>query len=255
MQFFGRLATDYQAMFGTTLESLAGKRVLDCPSGPSSFVAQACAAGVNAIGVDPLYAHAANELRNRCLDDIDYTVRQMAKHDAAYGDLDLQAYANNKRQALELFLPDYESDRAGQRYINASLPKLPFANRHFDHTLSAHLLVTYSDSAVGGCLSNSPFTLEWHLAAVLEMMRVTRGSLHIYPTTTRTKPARRHPYMDAIVELVESQSRRGHDSSDHGTDTSGAWTCRFEPSTYQRGDQDQNYSNASLVIERGAQVR
>ncbi|NBX33123.1 MAG: SAM-dependent methyltransferase, partial [Planctomycetes bacterium] len=44
MQFFGRLASDYHAMFGVTLQALAGQRILDCPSGPCSFVAEAVAA-------------------------------------------------------------------------------------------------------------------------------------------------------------------------------------------------------------------
>ncbi|MSR34905.1 MAG: hypothetical protein EXS12_08970 [Phycisphaerales bacterium] len=250
MQFFGRLAADYQTMFGVTLESLKGKRVLDCPAGPSSFVAQACAAGVDAVGVDPLYAHGAHELRQRCQDDIAYTVQRMAAHEGAYSDLNLQAYADNKRAALELFLPDYEADRAGVRYINASLPTLPFANDEFDHTFSAHLLVTYSDPASGGILPNSPFTLEWHMAAVFALMRVTRGSLHVYPTTTRTLPARRHPYIEAIVARIEAQNVRGHDACHGNGDTMGVWKCRYEPSTYQRGDMAQNYLNASLVIER-----
>ena len=36
MQFFGRLGSDYEQMFARPLASLAGLRVLDCPSGPSS---------------------------------------------------------------------------------------------------------------------------------------------------------------------------------------------------------------------------
>ena len=250
MQFFGRLAADYQAMFGVTLESLKGKRVLDCPSGPSSFVAQACAVGVDAVGVDPLYVHGANELRQRSEDDIAYTVKSMATYEGAYSDLDLQAYADNKRAALELFLPDYEADRAGVRYINASLPTLSFADGEFDHTFSAHLLVTYSDPASGGILPNSPFTLQWHMAAVWELLRVTRGSLHVYPTTTRTSPARRHAYIDAIVQSVEEHNARAQHEGNANANPMGIWKCRFEPSTYQRGDAAQNYVNASLVIER-----
>ena len=250
MQFFGRLAADYQAMFGVTLESLKGKRVLDCPSGPSSFVAEAFAAGVDAVGVDPLYAHDAHELRKRSHDDIAYTVKTMATYEGAYSDLDLQAYADNKRAALELFLPDYEADRAGVRYINASLPTLSFADGEFDHTFSAHLLVTYSDPASGGILPNSPFTLQWHMAAVWELLRVTRGSLHLYPTTTRTNPARRHPFIDEIVARIEAQNARSQHATNSNADNMGVWKCRFEPSTYQRGDAAQNYLNASLVIER-----
>ena len=37
MKFFGRLARDYQEMFGVSLDQLRGLRVLDCPGGPSSY--------------------------------------------------------------------------------------------------------------------------------------------------------------------------------------------------------------------------
>lgn len=250
MQFFGRLAADYQAMFGVTLESLKGKRVLDCPSGPSSFVAEAFAAGVDAVGVDPLYAHDAHELRKRSHDDIAYTVKTMATYEGAYSDLDLQAYADNKRAALNGFLADYESGLRAGRYINASLPHLPLDDQTFDHAFSAHLLFTYSDPASGGILTNSPFTLQWHMAAVIDLMRVTRGSLHLYPTTTRTNPTRRHPFIDEIVARIEAQNARSQHATNSNADNMGIWKCRFEPSTYQRGDAAQNYLNASLVIER-----
>ena len=69
MQFFGRLGGDYEAMFGLSLASLAGKRVLDCPSGPSSFVAELHALGVDAVGVDPLYAESRATLVARGVAD------------------------------------------------------------------------------------------------------------------------------------------------------------------------------------------
>ena len=70
MQFFGRVASDYEAMFAIRLQALRGLRVLDCPSGPGSFVAEACAAGVEAIGVDPLYAKPLEDLLARGRGDV-----------------------------------------------------------------------------------------------------------------------------------------------------------------------------------------
>ncbi|MCE9620208.1 MAG: hypothetical protein K8R92_09900 [Planctomycetes bacterium] len=239
MQFFGRLAGDYHAMFGVTLDALKGRRVLDCPAGPSSFVAEAVAAGVHAVGVDPLFVHNADELRRRCEEDIAYTLKAMAAHGGAYTDLDLAAYADNKHAALKIFLGDFQQDRSASRYINASLPRLPFKDESFDHTFTAHLLVTYSDPASGGILPDSPFTEQWHHDSVMELLRVTKRSMHLYPTTTRTSPARRHPYIESLVAKLQKQ---------------GGWNFRFEPSTYQRGDALQNQLNASLVIERQART-
>jgi hypothetical protein len=235
MQFFGRLASDYHAMFGVTLQALSGQRILDCPSGPCSFVAEAVAAGVDAVGVDPLYIHTHDELRARCELDIAGTINAMSEHGDHYSTLDLNVYAANKRAALHGFLADYEVGRAAGRYVAASLPQLPFADQSFDQTFSAHLLVTYSSPESGGILTNSPFTEQWHQAAITELLRVTKRALHVYPTTTRTSPARRHTYLEHIVAQLQA---------------SGAWTCRYQPSTYHRGDSAQNLLNASLVIER-----
>lgn len=237
MQFFGRLASTYHAMFGVSVGQLRGLRVLDCPGGPSSFVAEACAAGAHAVAVDPLYAHTAEELRTRCEADIAGTIQAMTAHGNAYADLDLAHYADEKRAALRGFLADYPAGRVAGRYVAAGLPALPVAERAFDRTFSAHLLVTYSDPASGGILVDSPFTEEWHVQSVNELLRVTERSLHIYPTTTRTEPAHRHPNLERIVA---------------GLEAGRTWSCRYEPSTYQRGNAAQNHLNSSLVIERRA---
>jgi hypothetical protein len=235
MQFFGRLASDYHAMFGVSLTQLRGQRILDCPSGPCSFVAEAVAVGVDAVGVDPLYVHTHAELHDRCEADIVGTLKAMNQHGDHYSALDLSDYAENKRAALRGFLADYEQGKRAGRYVAASLPHLPFTDQSFDQTFSAHLLVTYSSPESGGILTNSPFTEEWHEAAIMELLRVTKHTLHLYPTTTRTSPARRHPYLEHTIARLQA---------------SGEWTCRFEPSTYHRGDAAQNLLNASLVIER-----
>jgi hypothetical protein len=189
------------------------------------------------VAVDPLYAHTAAELRTRCEADIAGTIQAMIAHGNAYADLDLAHYADEKRAALRGFLADYPAGRAAGRYVAAGLPALPFADRVFDRTFSAHLLVTYSDPASGGILVDSPFTEEWHVQAVDELLRVTERSLHIYPSTTRTEPAHRHPYLGRIVA---------------GLEAGGTWSCRYEPSSYQRGNTAQNKLNSSLVIERRA---
>ena len=143
--------------------------------------------------------------------------------------------AIGRRAAAQAFLADYPAGRAAGHYVAASLPSLPFPDRAFDRTFTAHLLVTYSDPASGGLLPDSPFTEQWHVDAVRELLRVTDGSLHLYPTTTRTEPARRHAYLERIVAELEAGD---------------TWRCRYEPSTYQRGNAAQNLLNASLVVER-----
>lgn len=234
MQFFGRLGGDYEAMFGFNIAALRGRAVLDCPSGPSSFIAELEALGVDAVGVDPLYAESRARLLARGLADIDHTIEQMRANPVAFADLDLDAYALGKRQALERFTAHFDEGRSRGRYIAASLPDLPFADRQFDLTLSAHLLFTYSDPATGGLLKDSPFTPEWHVSAARELMRVTRGELRLYPTTTRWSTPCRHPLADAIAAMFASEGLR----------------VRYQPSSFARGNHANDELNACMVVAR-----
>src|SRR5256885_2273704 len=57
-------------MFALTEADLAG-RILDCPGGGASFTAHACAAGADALAVDPAYAEPAAVLAERVLAESD----------------------------------------------------------------------------------------------------------------------------------------------------------------------------------------
>jgi hypothetical protein len=62
--FYGRTMSEYLMMFGlddvTSLKKY--NAILDCPSGASSFVAEAAKYGINAVGCDPLaLAHQSRE--------------------------------------------------------------------------------------------------------------------------------------------------------------------------------------------------
>ena len=234
MQFFGRLGREYEQMFARPLASLVGLHVLDCPSGPSSFISELHALGVRAVGVDPLYAESADTLLARGRADVAHTIAKMRANPAAFADLDLDAYSATKLRALEAFARHFADERNRGLYVAASLPELPFADRAFDVTLSAHLLFTYSDPSTGGLLNDSPFTPEWHLASARELMRVTRGELRLYPTTTRwTKPCR-HP----LAEMVERDMR------------AQGFAVRYEQSTFARGNHANDELNACMVVTR-----
>jgi hypothetical protein len=232
MQFFGRVAADYEAMFAIRVDALRGLHVLDCPSGPGSFVAEANARGAQVVGIDPLYEQSLETLVERGSNDVAYTIRQMERNAASFADIDLQAYAASKLRALVRFAAHFEDGRARGLYVAAKLPNLPFPDAHFDLALSAHLLFTYSDPASGGLLPDSPFTLEWHVAAARELLRVTRGEVRLYPTTTRWTTPCRHPYAEAIERDCLAQGLR----------------VRYERSTFARGNHASDTLNACLVI-------
>src|SRR5688572_33034914 len=65
VSFFGRSLAEYTQCFALDLLALRGRDVLDVASGPSSFVAEACARRIDAVAVDPLYRGSAEEFAAR----------------------------------------------------------------------------------------------------------------------------------------------------------------------------------------------
>jgi ubiquinone/menaquinone biosynthesis C-methylase UbiE len=58
-----------------------------------------------------------------------------------------------------------------ERYEEASLPRLPFADNSFDLVLCSHFLFCYADR----------FELPFHLEALTELIRVSKSQVRIYP--------------------------------------------------------------------------
>ena len=76
--------------------------------------------------------------------------------------------------ALNKFLEDYPKGIEENRYIAAKLPKLPFDTESFDLVLSSYLLFTYSKII-------KEFDYQSHLDSILELFRVSRREVRIYP--------------------------------------------------------------------------
>src|SRR5258708_39515942 len=70
ISFFGRTLAEYEKFFALDLTALRKRDVLDVAAGPSSFAAEACARGIDAVAIDPLYNSAPAELAARI--DADY---------------------------------------------------------------------------------------------------------------------------------------------------------------------------------------
>ncbi|NUP30874.1 MAG: methyltransferase domain-containing protein [Streptomycetaceae bacterium] len=163
-----RPARDYELMFALELAALAGRRVLDCPGGASSFAAEAADAGADVSAVDPLYVLSAEELRSRLASDVELA---FGVHDER-PEIDSDWLAEQKerwRVAGERFFADYRPDGRTRRYQPAVLPDLPFADDEFDVALVSHLLFTYD--------AVDPD------AGLRELLRVVRpgGTIRIHP--------------------------------------------------------------------------
>jgi hypothetical protein len=131
--FFGRTLAEYLEMFAITVDELRGGTTLDCPSGPDSFVAEACALGCAVSGIDPMYAHAPAELSVRARENLDQSFAHIDAQRDRLSFRDYAAFRRAKYDALDAFLRDYAANRA--RYTAASLPALPFVGTRSRHAI------------------------------------------------------------------------------------------------------------------------
>lgn len=175
--FFGRTLTEYINMFNLDLSFWKGSKILDCPAGPASFVAEANKLGIHAIGCDPLYANHLELLIEQGRFDLERNIDFLSGYsdsisNSFYASIDVRKeYAT---LALNKFLEDYPKGVEENRYVAAELPKLPFDTESFDLVLSSYLLFTYSKII-------KEFDYQFHLYSILELFRVSRREVRIYP--------------------------------------------------------------------------
>lgn len=223
--FYGRLARQALAMFALDPGRWRGARVLDCPGGPGSLPALLRTAGLDVTAVDPLYALDEADLERQARSDLEATMAQLADDPAIRPDFDLAACRQEHLEALETFLADRRAHPEG--YVTASLPSLPFPDRSFDLVLCGHLLFCYAPRSDGGLMAEPGLDLAWHRRALIELLRLSRRTVRIYPAHTMERQARRHPYAEALLEELPS-----------------GWRGRFNPTGY-----DQGHDGRSDVLE------
>ena len=172
--FFGRTLAEYAQFFALDVPALRRRDVLDVAAGPSSFVAEACARGIDAVAVDPRYGDPVEELAAQVHNDYARMVAQMRARPALFrlkSFPSLDAAEEDRRAAAQRFLADYAAHALHGRYVGGALPRLPFFDDAFDLVLCAHLLFLYAKR----------FDFEWHVAACRELARVSAGEVRIHP--------------------------------------------------------------------------
>lgn len=189
---WGRLASEYRRMFALTPQDLK-QRILDCGGGPSSFTAEMSAQGRQVVSCDPLYRFTGEEIRHR-IDEI--YPRMTALTEAGKDNFLWHEYGSPtqlgemRMRAMRLFLDDYPTGEKQGRYVTGELPALPLPSGHFDLALCSHFLFTYSQQ----------LTEEFHLAAVVEMLRVAR-EVRIFPILTAFS-GELSPYLSPVLERL-----------------------------------------------------
>ncbi|MBC2606072.1 hypothetical protein [Pelagicoccus albus] len=192
--FFGRPYAELLRCFGIDEADLIGKQVLECPSGPSSFVYEANRRGIDAIGIDPLFYRSPSAIRDLAESDFRLMfdrVRQSAEHFVQKTYASVEEAEALRSEGLQSFLSDYAIGKANGRYQEGSLPYLKFEDNAFDFVLCGHLMFIYSDT----------LDREFHRASLEELCRVAREEVRIHPVVDNGNA--RHPFLDELLDLAD----------------------------------------------------
>ena|ERR1700728_800438 len=186
-----RSLDEYRAMFALSDDDLR-RKILDCPGGAASLTAEIGLAGGDATACDPIYAdREAQHLAVIADAEIDRGNQYVLAHPEQYR---WTYFANpddhhrSRSAAGTRFALDYQA--RPQCYVPGRLPHLPFQDHSFDLVLSSHLLFSYADR----------FDLQFHRAGILELMRVTRDELRIFPLVAMGSVV--YPHLDQLLDQL-----------------------------------------------------
>jgi hypothetical protein len=192
---WGRSFEEYCAMFALSTDDLESS-ILGCGDGPASFNATLTDRGGKVISIDPLYGFWAKEIRQRITETYEEVMEQTRQNQEEFvwrHIPSLKELGRVRAEAMELFLSDYEEGRQEGRYLDASLPSLPFNDGQFDVALCSHFLFLYS-----GQLS-----LDFHLRSIRELCRIAR-EVRIFPLLELGSRKSRH--LDAAILKLREEA-------------------------------------------------
>lgn len=185
---WGRSFDEYVAMFSLSEQDL-GKSIMGCGDGPASFNAIHSRNGGKVISVDPLYQFSADEISDR-IKATYHTVMEQTRlnsHEFVWNHIpSVDALGRLRMDAMNEFLSDYSYGVTEKRYIEASLPDLPFKDMEFDIALCSHFLFLYSQQ----------YSAEFHMQSIKELCRVAR-EVRIFPLLELGSSKSRH--LDNVI--------------------------------------------------------
>ena len=189
---WGRSFEEYQAMFALSDKDLS-ERILGCADGPASFNTGLTKRGGKIVSADPLYRFSREGIRNR-IDQVFETVLDETRknaHEFVWETIpSVEELGRTRREAMDDFLDDYLEGLDQERYIDASLPELPFREKEFDLALCSHYLFLYSPH----------LSLDFHLRSIRELCRVAR-EVRIFPLLELGAVPSRH--LDEIQQKLQ----------------------------------------------------
>lgn len=191
---WGRSFDEYRRMFGLSEKDLDG-RILGIADGPASFNSGLTKRGGKIVSADPLYRFSREEIRNRIDQVFDTVLDQTRKniHEFVWKTIpSVEVLGQTRLSAMKEFLEDYPRGLEEGRYIESSLPDLPFEDQEFGIALCSHYLFLYSPH----------LSLNFHLRSIRELCRVAQ-EVRIFPLLELGAIPSRH--LDKIQKKLQEQ--------------------------------------------------
>ncbi len=186
---FGRSLNEYQSLFDLSEGDLS-RKILGVSDGPASFNAEMTQLGNRVVSIDPLYSFTAQEIERKFYEVVDGIIEQVKATPSDWVwtyHKSREDLRQNRIRALHTFLADYQKGKAQARYIIGELPYLAGSfDEVFDFALCSHFLFLYSEQ----------FGLNFHLSAILEMLRVAT-EVRVFPLLTLS--GARSAHVDPVV--------------------------------------------------------
>jgi len=196
---WGRSFAEYIKIFSLSANDL-DQKILGCGDGPACFNAELTKAGGDVVSVDPIYQFNGQEIRSRINDVYPQVMSQVEKHAEDYvwqSIASIEELGKTRMKAMKIFLDDYELGKKSGRYINASLPCLPFSDSEFSLALCSHYLFLYSDHV----------DENQHILAMTELCRVSK-EVRVYPVLSLDGNESKH-----LQPVILALSEKGIDVS------------------------------------------
>lgn len=190
---WGRSLSEYKEMFLLSNDDLR-KKILGCGDGPACFNAELSSKGGNVTSIDPIYQFSPEQIRARIGEVYPQIMEQVSnnKDDYFWRNIGgVEELGRVRMDAMKIFLSDYEKNQETERYINASLPILPFEDGEFDLALCSHYLFLYSEHV----------NLEQHIESMKELCRVSR-EVRIYPLLS-INSNKESPHLEPVMAEME----------------------------------------------------
>jgi len=169
------------------------KRILGSGDGPASFNCILTRRGGHVISVDPVYHFSTDEIGSRINETYEEVMKQTRnnKNEFVWQYISsVEELGRVRMEAMKEFLSDYPTGRKEGRYVEASLPSLPFKDGAFDIALCSHFLFLYSEQ----------LSEDFHVQSIKELCRVS-SETRIFPLLELGAKKSRH--LERIIDRLD----------------------------------------------------